>query len=245
MEYKTDFTATEIDNTIDRASKVYANNRYMIRKVNVLKDLRDKLRNTGDKELTVRQHNFLCSLMNTFSDEVLTKAENWAKDWNTDKELRERADVISKYYIAQGSWFMEIANTVQRSLTSPASNIVPDFYLFHKMTLNEYAEKVWKSHKSPHRWETGQLVCCRSNAKIDGWTYQIRREGIDVTKDPCIVLESDSRPISNASKYDEKRGGCRWVSINPIGTSYIFNVMEKDLKIYRQPKKKPTKRSKK
>ena len=244
MDYITEFTAQQIDNTIERASRIYPKKpqqSYMARKLNILIDLRDKMRKT--KGLSARQHDYLCSLMNTFSDEALTKAENWSIDWKTNKELRERADVISKYYQANNSWFMEIANVVQRSLIQ--GDVEPDFHMFHRMILNEYADKVWQSHKAPHRWGAGELVCCRSGANIDGWTYQIRSEGINVNKDPCMVIKSGSRPISNATKYDEKRGGCRWVSINPIGTSFIFNVMEKDLKIYRQPKKKPTKRRKK
>ena len=113
-----------------------------------------------------------------------------------------------------------------------------------RMINNEYADKVWQSYKAPHKWKIGELVCCRSNAKIHGFTYMIRQQDININKDPCMVLESGSKPITNATKCDEKRGGCRWVSINPIGTNHIFHVMEKDLKIYRQPKKKTTKRRK-
>ena len=247
MDYITEFTADQIDNTIERASRIYPEKpriSYMARKLNILIDLRDKMRKT--KGLSARQHNYLCSLMNTFSDEALTKAENWGMEWKTNKEVRERADVISKYYIAQSGWFMDIARKVHNHLNGTGNpEYVPDFHMFHRMILNEYADKVWQSHKAPHRWSVGELVCCRSGANIDGWTYQIKSEGINVNKDPCMVIKSGSRPISNATKYDEKRGGCRWVSINPIGTNFIFNVMEKDLKIYRQPKKKPTKRSKK
>ncbi len=248
MEYITEFTAEQIDKTIERAEKVYGKTSgspsYMVRKLNVLKDLKNQMVSNKDRDLSSAQANYLCSLMNTFSDEELTKAENWSEEWQSNQELRERADVISKYYIAQSGWFMDVARNVQRTLTEDSGSM-PDFHMFHRMILNEYAEKVWESHKAEHKWKAGELVCCRANAKIDGWTYQIRADGVNVNKDPCMVLESGSKPISNASKYDEKRGGCRWVSINPIGTTHIFHVMEKDLKIYRQPKKKPTKRSKK
>ncbi len=243
------YTAEQIDATIERASKIYSlcpRVSYMARKLKILKDLRSQMIANKDRDLSPRQVDYLNSLMANFSKEELDKQENWTTEWQTNQSLRERADIISKYYIAQSGWFMEIAREVQDHLSGVGSKeYVPDFHMFHRMTLNEYAEKVWKSHEAPHRWEAGQLVCCRANAKIDGWTYQIRAEGINVNKDPCMVIESNSRAISNASKYDEKRGGCRWVSINPIGTTHIFHVMEKDLKIYRQPKKKSTKRSKK
>jgi len=240
-----EYTAEQIDKTIERASKIYKNEptvSYMARKLKILKDLKDKMISNKDRDLTAAQVNYLNSLMATFSDKELTKQENWEVEWQTDQGLRKRADVISKYYITNGSWFMEIARDVQRSLTQDDG--IPNFHMFHKMILNEYADKVWKSHESPHRWEIGQLVCCRSNAKIEGFTYLTRQQGVNINKDPCMVLESGSQPISNATKYDEKRGGCRWVSINPVGTTHIFHVMEKDLKIYRQPKKKTTKRSK-
>lgn len=238
------YTAEEIDKTIARAAKVFSSETYMGKKLSVLKDLRNKMTAYHDRSLSPAQLNYLESLMEAFSDEELAKAENWHHDWNTDETIRERGDIISKYYIAQRGWFMEVARVTQASLTGEL-DIVPDFHQFHRMILNEYAEKVWQSHKSPHRWKAGELVCCRANSQVNGWTYQIRAQGIDINKDPCMVIESGSRPISNATKYDEKRGGCRWVAINPIGTTHIFYVMEKDLKIYRQPKKKPTKRSKK
>jgi len=242
MKYNID----QINRTIERASKLYStptSSSYLSQRLNVLKDFRDKLEVPHIQDLSSRQINYLENLMEMFSDENLSKQENWAKHWNTDKSIRERGDVVSKYYISQNSWFMAIAKTVQRSLTM--GDVIPDYHMFQRMIINEYADKVWESHKSEHRWKAGELVCCRSNAKIDGWTYSIRTQGIDVCKDPCMVIESGSKPISNAAKYDEKRGGCRWVSINPIGTTYIFHVMEKDLKIYRQPKKKATKRSRK
>ena len=235
------YTAEQIDATIERASKVYAgksHTSYMARKLNILKDLRSQMIANKDRDLSHRQVDFMNNLMLSFSKEELDKRENWIVEWRTNQSLRERADVISKYYIANGSWFMEIARSIQDHLTGLSSKeYVPDFHLFHRMILNEYANKVWESHNSEHRWEAGALVCCRANAKIDGWTYQIRAEGINVNKDPCMVIKSDSKPITYASKYDEKRGGCRWVSINPIGTTHIFQVMEKDLKKYRQPKR--------
>ena len=238
------YTIEQINSTIERASKVFSSKSYLGKKLSILKDLRDKMVAPGDRGLTDAQINFLENLMVTFSVEELIKAENWNNDWKTDQELRERGNVISKYYIAQRGWFMEVARITQASLDGTIDN-APDFHQFQRMILNDYAEKVWQSHKAPHRWEAGQLVCCRSNSNVSGYTYQIRAQGIDINKDPCMVIESGSRPISNASKYDEKRGGCRWVAINPIGTTHIFHVMEKDLKIYRQPKKKTTKRSKK
>ena len=238
------YTTEQIDNTIERASKVFQSGTYMGRKLSVLRDLRKKMTSHHDSGLSPAQINYLENLMTTFSEEELIKAENWSHDWETNQEIRERGDVISKYYIAQQGWFMEVARITQASLDGTVDH-APDFYQFSRMIHNEYAEKVWASHNAPHRWKAGELVCCRANSQVNGWTYQIRAQGIDINKDPCMVIESGSRPISNATKYDEKRGGCRWVAINPIGTTHIFHVMEKDLKIYRQPKNKTTKRSKK
>ena len=238
------YTIKQISNTIKRASKLSLGpDNYLKRKLEVLKDFRDKLKENR-KPFTLAQIRYLEVLMEHFSDEKLTKAENWQTEWQSNSELRERADVISKYYIAQKGWFMQVARDIQRILVNKALP-APDWSMTERMLYNEYAEKVWKSHKAPHKWKAGELVCCRANARVDGFTYMISQKGININKDPCMVLESGSKPISNATKTDEKRGGCRWVSINPIGTNYIFHVMEKDLKIYRQPKKKTTKRSKK
>ena len=235
------FTEKQIAATIKRASKLSLElNKHLKHKLKVLKDFHSKLKE-NKWPLTLAQVGYLESLMNTFTDEALAKAENWHNEWNTNAELRERADIISKYYIAQRGWFMEIARDIQVKLADkklPA----PDWAMTERMLYNDYADKVWQSHKAPHRWKAGDLVCCRATAKVNGWTYQVSLEGISINKDPCMVLESGSKPISNAAKTDEKRGGCRWVSINPIGTSHIFHVMEKDLKIYRQPKKKGKKK---
>ena len=236
-----EFTAEQIDKTIERASKIFSGHSYMGRKLNALKSLKEQMISPRYKELSPRQTSYLSSLMRTFQEKELIKAENWTEDWKTNQEVRNRGDVISKYYLAQSGWFMEVAQTVQRCLRGENGGQAPDFHMFHRMTLNEYAEKVWKSHTGKHVWKQGDLVCCRANAKIDGWTYQIRADGIDTNKDPCMVLEIGDKDISYATKYDEKRGGCRWVSINPIGTTHIFQVMEKDLKKYRRPKKRSKK----
>jgi len=237
------YTKQYIQNIIERAEAIFTQPSYMFRKLSDLKSISTNVIEGQNpyEDLSDRQINYLEYLMDCFSPSTLLKQERWSDDWSNDKSIREKGDVISKYYISQNSWFMTIAETVQRSLV--VGDVIPDYHMFQRMTDNEYANKVWESHKSKHRWKAGELVCCRSNAKIDGWSYSIRTHGIDICNDPCMVIDSDSKPISNAAKYDEKRGGCRWVSVNPIGTTYIFHVMEKDLKVYRAPKTK--KRSKK
>ena len=242
---KLKYTTQQIDSTIARASKIsFEKNTYMKGKLNILKDLRSKMNNPS-KPLSDAQINFFNSLMATFSDETLAREENWFNEWNSNAEIRERADVISKYYIAQKGWFMEVARDIQRIFDNADLELdPPDWSMTERMMYNDYADKVWESYKAPHRWKAGELVCCRANARTDGWHYYNRVEGLNVHKDPCMVIESGSKPISNATKYDEKRGGCRWVAINPIGSNHIFHVMEKDLKVYRQPKKKTIKRRK-
>tara|TARA_B100000963_G_scaffold8012_1_gene6278 strand:- start:5645 stop:6370 length:726 start_codon:yes stop_codon:yes gene_type:complete len=240
---KLKYTTEMIDKTIARASKIsWGRDGYMKKRFAVLQDLRLKMENTA-KPLTEPQINYLNSLMEVFSDKMLDQEENWSTEWNSNPELRERADVASKYYIAQRGWYMQIAQDIQRILASEKLVLeVPDWNMTTRMINNEYAEKVWENHKAPHRWKAGELVCCRANAGTNGWNYFTRTEGINVYKDPCMVIESGSKPISKASKHDKKRGGCRWVAINPVGSDHIFHVMEKDLKIYRPPKKKGKKK---
>ena len=234
-----EFDVKQIEATIKRASKIFKNHSYQGRRLGALKSLCDQFKQKSS--FSEAQTRYLRNLMTVFSDENLSRAESWSTEWVTNKELRQRGDVISKYYIAQRSWFMEIARDVQSNLTGESENI-PDFHMFHKMILNEYADKVWQSHTGKHIWNPGDLVCCRATAKVGGWTYQVRREGVNLNSDPCMVLEVGNHPITNATKYNEKTGGCRWVSINPVGTVHIFQVMEKDLKKYRQPKKKGAKK---
>jgi len=231
-------TIEQIDEAIRRASELsLAEISYLGRKLDVLKDLRNKMEQK-ERSLSAAQINYLNNLMKAFSEDTLSRAEKWETEWKTNKSLRERVDVVSKYYIAQKSWFMSIAQSVQRILQSKDETEIPEWHLVDRMINNEYAEKVWESHSGEHIWQAGDLVCCRTSAKIDGFVYMMRALDIDINKDPCLVLESGSMPISSAVKYDKKRGGCRWVAINPVGTGDILHVMEKDLKKYRQPKTK-------
>ena len=205
------------------------------RRVRALQSMKEQYEKKGT--LTGAQENYLKSMLRKFSEEERTKFIQWKHDWKNDKHVRERGDIISKYYIAQGSWFTSVARVVQDNLKGITEQ-VPDFHQFHRMTLNEYAEKVWKSHVAPLIWNVGDLVSVRASASVEGFTYQIRRQGVDINSSPCLVLEVNAGTIQNAITYNEKTGGARWVSINPIGTTHVFQVMEKDLKKYRQPKKK-------
>ena len=212
-------------------------------KVAALKSMSTQYQKKG--KLTDNQQRYMNSLLKKFSEEELKKFQEWEQEWRTDEHIRERGDIISKYYIAQGSWFMGIAQKVQSCLNGVGNeNLkedVPNFYQFHRMTLNEYAEKVWKSHTAPLIWNEGDLVSVRSSAKVEGYTYQLRQQGININNNPCLVLGINAGVIQNAVTYNEKTGGARWISINPIGTTHIFQVMEKDLKKYRQPKKQSKK----
>ena len=240
---KTKHTIEEIDKIITRAIKIsWAPDGYMVKRLNVLMDLRSKMGNPN-KPLSEAQINYLDNLMEVFSHETLDEEENWSTEWNSNPDLREKADVVSKYYIAQKGWFMQIAQDIQRILKSEELVLeVPDWNMTNRMINNEYAKKVWENYMAPHRWSAGELVCCRANARTDGWGYFLRTAGINVFGDPCMVIESGSKPISSATKHDKKKGGCRWVAINPIGTSQVFHVMEKDLKAYKQPRNKRKKK---
>ena len=203
--------------------------------VRALESMKEQYQKRGN--LTKAQENYLHSLLRRFSEVECVKFMQWKHDWENDEHVRERGDVISKYYLANSSWFISVARVVQDNLKGLTEE-VPNFHQFHRMTLNEYAEKVWKSHTAPLRWNLGELVQVRSAAKVEGYTYNLRAEGVNLRTDPCMVIEVDPVPISNSATWDEKKGGCRWVTINPVGSTHLFNVMEKDLKVYRKPKRR-------
>ena len=113
---KTKHTIEEIDKIITRAIKIsWAPDGYMVKRLNVLMDLRSKMGNPN-KPLSEAQINYLDNLMEVFSHETLDEEENWSTEWNSNPDLREKADVVSKYYIAQKGWFMQIAQDIQRIL---------------------------------------------------------------------------------------------------------------------------------
>ena len=108
---KLKYTTEMIERTITRASKIsWGSDGYMKKRFKVLQDLRLKLENTN-RPLTEPQINYLNSLMEVFSDKMLDEEENWSTEWNSNPELREKADVVSKYYIAQRGWYANVGTT--------------------------------------------------------------------------------------------------------------------------------------
>jgi hypothetical protein len=224
---------SEIKAAIVRAEKMGLHEH---NKIEALKSILKQYQGKG--KLSSAQDKYLNSLLQRFSEQGYEKYKDWKEEWLTNEHTRERGKVISDYYLANAGWFMAVAKTVRNCLKQSEDEIpiIPDFYQFHKMTLNPYAEKVWKSHISPLRWNPGELVQVRSATKVEGYTYQLRQQGINLRTDPCMVIEVNSQAISNAATWDEKKGGCRWVKVNPVGSIHLFDVMEKDLKKYRRPK---------
>ena len=81
-----EYTIQQIDVTIARASKIsFDKNAYMKRKLNILKDIRSKM-DDPSVILSEAQVNFVNALMSTFSDETLSREENWSTEWKNNPE---------------------------------------------------------------------------------------------------------------------------------------------------------------
>ena len=66
------------------------------RRVRAMESMKVQYKEKGT--LTVAQENYLKSMLRKFSIEEHSKFIQWKQDWKTDKHVRERGNIISKYY---------------------------------------------------------------------------------------------------------------------------------------------------
>ena len=191
------------------------------------------LKHRQKKKLTYRQEDFLKKLIER-NDAKAIKAKadanaDWAKEWQADAELREKAEVVARYY-AKAGYYSTASAGVLMSLKGD-TDMLPKRYSVMKMINNPYAEKVWESQRHAPLWSVGQLVCCRATASgrfhlVSGDKQYWKHAGDGV----YTIIQVNSRPIDKALSYKPKQGGARYYKLLMLGSSRIIEVMEMDLK---------------
>ena len=200
-----------------------------------LQDLTSSFRRYGS--LTPRQADFAQNLINRNSEAAIAANADWENRWRVDEELREKAEVIAKYYSKTG-YFRNVVNSILASIRGDTT-VAPRMQAVMRMIENKYAEKVWQSYKAPPKWKVGDMVTIRLSCKgelpyvngIARTPWQAENSNL-----PCIydlsymIVAVDSKPIDQAYAYSKTAGGTRYYRVIPVGLAVQFDIMECNLK---------------
>lgn len=110
------------------------------------------------KSLSQRQMEVLVKVEARHTDASVTERQNW--EANFTPEMREKMQVVARYYRASGQYYRDL---VQKVLSD--SDFVPSHHQWKKLMENKYAQKVLSSTFSEPKYNVGQLVAYRSSAK--------------------------------------------------------------------------------
>ena len=112
----------------------------------------------GGKSLSSRQVETLVKVEARHTDASVTERQNW--EANFTPEMREKMQVVARYYRATGQYYRSIVDKVLSD-----SDFVPSHHQWRKLVENKYAQKVLSSTFSEAKYGVGQLVAYRSGAK--------------------------------------------------------------------------------
>jgi len=168
-----------------------------------------------------------------YDSEALDKAEQFAENYSADHRLM--ALRCAHYYDSQFPRYY--GNIVDKVLHDPEGHTL-NYSEFGKLCENKYAKKILSSYSSPLKFCTGDMVQIRANNRIDlanrgQTTALVRPRSITrhVANKACLILESNSLPITRAAK------GARIYKVLVIDEASPIYAHESDLKKIRRTKK--------
>ena len=216
---------------------------------NTLTDMMRSIKKYGS--LTHRQESYAKKLLDNYGDDAMAEKATaqlaWRKEWDNDPALREKAGVVASYYLTT-PYYNNEARAVKQVLGEKDGATLPDKSRLYRMISNKYAENVWQSYKGKHKWKVGDMVAIRKTykgsldmgLKIAMHSYRSLSGNIPMYDElSYMVVQVNSKPINQSYTYDEKRGGCRYYKLLPVGVPTAVHVMECNLK--KVLKKKVTK----
>ena len=237
-------TYEQLERAASNAAKIYK-----LQIANTLTDMMRAIKKYGS--LTHRQESYALKLLDSYGDKAVAEHQKaqatWRKEWDNDPELREKAEVVASYYLTT-PYYNNEARAVKQVLNGKDGATLPDKSRLYRMISNKYAENVWQSHKGEQKWKVGDMVAIRKTykgsldmgLKIAMHSYRSLSGNIPMYDElSYMVVQADSKPISQSYTYDEKRGGCRYYKLLPVGVPTAVHVMECNLK--KVLKKKVTK----
>jgi len=163
--------------------------------------------------LTEKQVSFITSIAQNYGEESV----KWTEEF--DEEKRERFKFAVKYYSKTG-YFRNICDNYYLDQT-----FVPSKRQYEKMCMNKYIERAIQNYKAPPRYNVGDIITVRK-----GMLYQYR---YDKNDDSPLVGMVESIDPTISFTQGNRRYNIFWMT----GDGYKV-VFEKDIKLYREPKKK-------
>lgn len=220
-----------------------ANIAHKLNKINHANTLTDMMRSIKKYgSLTHRQGQYAQMLLESYNDQALAQQaqeeSEWQQQWDSDSELREKAAVVASYYLTT-PYYNNEARAVRGVINGTEGYRLPSKGKVMRMISNKYAENVWQSHKGEQKWKVGDMVAIRKTykgsldmgLKIAMHSYRAQNSNIPMYDElSYMVVQTDSKPISQSYTYDEKRGGCRYYKLLPVGIPTAVHVMECNLK---------------
>lgn len=199
-----------------------------VRNAKVLDDMISRME-LYSRPLTEGQARYATAMAKQVSDEKWKEYHQWGEQVKSDAELREKLEVVARYYIKAG-YHRRTADHILTYLVDTNTNVaVPDFSECQRMLSNDYAQNVWISHKAEPKFAVGDLVCIRASASPP-WGAR----GVD----SWMIISIGKEPITTSHKYNDKLGGTKKYELLEVGGSMVTTVMEKNLKKHRVPKAK-------
>jgi len=193
--------------------------------------------------LTHRQASYAQLLIDKNSNkamEMMALADSeWKKEWEADPELRKKSEVVASYYLTTPYYNNDAKGVLSALGKTEEVRPLPSKSRLYGMISNKYAENVWESHTSEPKWKVGDMVAIRKSHKgelrlgnkIATHSYHANSLGLPMFDDlTYVIVEVDSKPISESYQYDSKRGGCRYYKLLPVCIAATVHFMECNLK---------------
>ena len=174
----------------------------------------------GRESLSVSQNNILQKIEAKLSEDAIAARQTWQSSWGQEKQKVAR--IVAQYYLHAG-YYTAAANRVLRE----PEWVMPE-PLYNKMCGNKYAKKVLAATMATPKFEVGATVMLRANAPATLFSWPDRKKLFNT---PLFIM-AVSKEIKNAVK------GAKIYTILPAGHPSTFEVEERYLKKFTQPKKK-------
>jgi hypothetical protein len=188
--------------------------------------------------LSERQVNYFDSIAANYTAEKLQERASFARRLRKDEDYRERVRLVSEYYGRTG-YYRGAASDALIFLNQPTDSEVspPKYEDVEKMLNNKYAQNILESHFAEAKFTVGEMVQIRA-----GLTRDNVKGGPNTKENPLywgkgklkqstfLVVKVDSSPITRSLVYDEKKGGTRWYTLLPLGSTCTIEVIERELK---------------
>lgn len=154
--------------------------------------------------------------------EKVTKGDpEWEASWDVEKEWNFRT-AVAYYKNSPERYFSQILDWFDNH-----QDKIPPQNFYKKVVENKYAQRVLTSLRSEPKYPAGSTVMLRMTART-GLSYYVFQDHRNI---PLFVIEPTDRAVSAAA-------GCRIYTVLSSISSKVFEVEERWIKKYREPKNK-------